>query len=205
MLAPFLFTFEKTFISHVMKKFLLVVFFVSATLFVDGQTAEMQTKSVRLEMISAFSNKLGVNIEHYKNNSSFVLNFGATLPTDKTTRYVFEIFPEYRKYFRHDNTMDGWYIGPHLRYRQVREDNKYSTQSFGAGVFFGYQINIIGGFVANIYLGPDYAFGNLELHDGIYDSDNVPYPLPEDYKGTAEVPLYEGVLINGGISLGISF
>ncbi|MFT6843904.1 MAG: hypothetical protein ACJAUV_000071 [Flavobacteriales bacterium] len=160
--------------------------------------------SIRLEMISAISGKMGFHIERSKNNKSFVLNMGFSLPTSTKKRHVFEIYPEFRKYFSDDNVMEGWYIGPHLRYRQVREDNLYISKSYGAGVHFGYQYNITSGFVVNAYFGPDYALGSLELQNGVYDSDNKPENTPSSYK-PADVPLYEGVLINGGITLGIIF
>lgn len=188
-----------------MKSYVMILGFVGLTFFCFGQSSETHDESIRIEMISAFSNKLGLNYERYNNNSSWVLNMGVTLPTESTTRYVFELFPEYRKYFREDNSMDGWYVGPHLRFRQVREDNLYLSQSYGAGVFFGYQLNIISGFVANVYLGPDYAMGNLTLHDGVYNENNQPNTVPADFKAWADVPAYQGVLINGGISLGITF
>lgn len=199
-----------------MKK--LLSFVVLSTMFVStfSQDTSSYKKSLRLEMISAFVGKIGVHYEMLKQDKSFLMNVAYRIPTTDEPRRVFEIYPEFRKYFKDVEKTDSWYVGPHLRYRYVTDGDIYKTYSYGFGVSFGYQLEVVKGFVINAYLGPDYAMGNVKLKEGYtYDGSGFGYGdayynpendiYPSGYAPSVVVPRFEGVLINGGVSIGIIF
>lgn len=166
---------------------------------------ETGKNSARLEMISIFSNKLGFHLERsFFKHHAVVINTGFTLPENHREQEVFEIYPEYRFYYE-KRGIAGWYVGPHLRYRQVSEQDYYKTQSYGFGVHFGYQFYIAGGIVINLFFGPEYALGNVESNFEFRENNGALIYSDTFYPYEINVPKYKGTFVNGGVALGINF
>jgi hypothetical protein len=111
---------------------------------------------------------------------------------DETHLDGFGITPEMRFYIR-KNALDGFYVGPYLRYNNFGFDDNSSTgryKAFGGGVSFGRQWIFKKGFVIDVFFGGHYTNGNFELTSGTEQPD---------------LTKVEGFNIRTGFALGFAF
>jgi len=102
------------------------------------------------------------------------------------------ITPEVRFYIR-KNALDGFYIGPYLRYNNYGFDDNSSTgkyEAFGGGVSFGRQWIFKKGFVIDVFFGGHYTSSTVKLTTGTE---------------TPDLTRIEGFSIRTGFSLGFAF
>jgi hypothetical protein len=102
------------------------------------------------------------------------------------------VTPEFRFYIR-KNALDGFYIGPYLRYNNFGFDDNNSTgryKAFGGGVSFGRQWIFKKGFVIDLFFGGHYTNSNITLTSGTE---------------TPDFTRIEGFNIRTGFSLGFAF
>jgi hypothetical protein len=102
------------------------------------------------------------------------------------------ITPEFRFYIRR-NALDGFYIGPYVRYNNFGFDDNNSTgryKAFGGGVAFGRQWIFKKGFLIDLFFGGHYTNSDITLTTG------------------SEAPDFtkiEGFSIRTGFALGFAF
>lgn len=102
------------------------------------------------------------------------------------------ITPEVRFYIR-KNAIDGFYVGPYLRYNNYGFDDESSTgtyKAFGGGVSFGRQWIFKKGFVIDLFFGGHYTDSSIELTTGTE---------------TPDFTKIEGFMIRTGFSIGFAF
>jgi len=102
------------------------------------------------------------------------------------------ITPEIRFYIRR-NALDGFYVGPYLRYNNFGFDDNNSTgryKAFGGGVSFGRQWIFKKGFVIDLFFGGHYTNSNITLTSG---------------SETPDFTRIEGFSIRTGFALGFAF
>lgn len=102
------------------------------------------------------------------------------------------ITPEIRFYIR-KNALDGFYVGPYLRYNNFGFDDNSSTgtyKAFGGGVSFGRQWIFKKGFVIDLFFGGHYTNSSVELTTG---------------SETPDFTRIEGFSIRTGFALGFAF
>lgn len=102
------------------------------------------------------------------------------------------ITPEFRFYIR-KNALDGFYMGPYLRYNNFGFEDESSTgryKAFGGGVSFGRQWIFKKGFVIDLFFGGHYTDSSIELTSG---SD------------TPDFTKIEGFNIRTGFAIGFAF
>ena len=111
---------------------------------------------------------------------------------DETKLDGFGITPEMRFYIR-KNALDGFYIGPYIKYNNFGFDDGSSAgryKAFGGGVAFGRQWIFKKGFVIDVFFGGHYTNGNFELTSGTEPPD---------------LTKVEGFNIRTGFALGFAF
>jgi len=102
------------------------------------------------------------------------------------------VTPEFRFYIRR-NALDGFYVGPYLRYNNFGFDDNNSTgryKAFGGGVAFGRQWIFKKGFVIDLFFGGHYTNSDITLTTGSESPDFT---------------RIEGFSIRTGFSLGFAF
>ena len=102
------------------------------------------------------------------------------------------VTPEVRFYIR-KNALDGFYVGPYLRYNNFGFDDNNSAgryKGFGGGVSFGRQWIFQKGFVIDLFFGGHYTNSRIELTSG---------SEPPDFTRI------EGFNIRTGFSIGFAF
>lgn len=111
---------------------------------------------------------------------------------DETHLEGFGITPEIRFYIR-KNALDGFYIGPYLRYNNFGFEEPESSgryKGFGGGVSFGRQWIFKKGFVIDVFFGGHYTGSSVELTSGTEEPD---------------LTRIEGFNVRTGFSLGFAF
>jgi hypothetical protein len=111
---------------------------------------------------------------------------------DETKLDGFGITPEMRFYIR-KNALDGFYIGPYLKYNSFGFDDGSSAgryKAFGGGVSFGRQWIFRKGFVIDVFFGGHYTNANFELTSGTEPPD---------------LTKIEGFKVRVGFALGFAF
>jgi hypothetical protein len=102
------------------------------------------------------------------------------------------ITPEVRFYIRR-NALDGFYVGPYLRYNNFGFDDNSSTgryKAFGGGVSFGRQWIFKKGLVIDLFFGGHYTNSSVELTSGTE---------------TPDFTRIEGFSLRTGFALGFAF
>jgi hypothetical protein len=102
------------------------------------------------------------------------------------------VTPEVRFYIR-KNALDGFYLGPYLRYNNFSYDDNSSTgkyEAFGGGVSFGRQWIFKKGFVIDLFFGGHYTNSKVTLTSG---------------SETPDFTKIEGFSIRTGFSIGFAF
>lgn len=130
------------------------------------------------EISDLTSAQLGIAYMNYRINETNLYGFGMT--------------PEIRFYIR-KNALDGFYLGPYLRYNNFGFDDNNSTgryEAFGGGVSFGRQWIFKKGFVIDLFFGGHYTNSKIELTSG---------------SETPDFTRIEGFSIRTGFSLGFAF
>lgn len=85
-----------------------------------------------------------------------------------------QVTPEFRKYFGEEGAMRGFYVGPYLRlisggYTEGNSDTKIKYNTFGGGAVLGFERATQGGFVFDIFAGPNY--GATSFKQNIVEED----------------------------------
>jgi hypothetical protein len=130
------------------------------------------------EISDLTSVQLGIAYMNYKIDELHLDGFGIT--------------PEFRFYIR-KNALDGFYVGPYLRYNNFGFDDNNSTgryKAFGGGVLFGRQWIFKKGFVIDLFFGGHYTNSNITLTSG---------SEPPDFTRI------EGFSLRTGFALGFAF
>ena len=102
------------------------------------------------------------------------------------------ITPEIRFYIR-KNAIDGFYLGPYLRYNNFGFEDESSSgryKAFGGGVSFGRQWIFKKGFVIDVFFGGHYTDSSIELTSGTEEPDFTKI---------------EGFTIRTGFAIGFAF
>ncbi len=156
-----------------------------------------QSGVIKLNILSPIVSTLNLSYEHMlSEDRSAQLGFfytGASIGDTKLSGIG--ITPEYRIYLGDDPAPDGFYVAPFLRYQNFKLssdfDNSEGTySSFGVGLIVGRQWLFGERVTFDIFLGPSYSFGNVEVTDG---NDNF------DLGGV------DGFGLRTGITLGFAF
>jgi hypothetical protein len=130
--------------------------------------------------------------------SSAQLGVGFTSYNKDNTKISGLFFtPEYRFYLSGES-MNGFYVGPFLRYQNLKIEDKSYTPSDKA------TLSTVGG---GVVVGRQWLFGNIVTLDIFagpsYNSGSVKY---DDGSGTATVPgSFNGFGARVGVTLGIAF
>ena len=128
----------------------------------------------------AMSGQLGMTYLNYKVNDVRLKGLTVT--------------PEVRFYVR-NNAIDGFYVGPYLRYNNYSFDDNENESAgkytaFGGGVAFGRQWIFKKGFVLDLFFGGHYTGSNFEITSGTSEPD---------------LATVEGFNIRTGLLLGFAF
>ncbi len=132
------------------------------------------------EITDAMSGQFGVAYLNYKFDNA---KFSGLILT-----------PEARFYVK-KNAIDGFYVGPYLRYQNFKledtvDQDEASYTNFGGGFVFGRQWITNSGFTMDLFFGGHYGSGKLSADDGV---DNW------------ESPPFEGFRTRMGFALGFAF
>ena len=130
------------------------------------------------EISDLTSAQLGIAYMNYKIDATHLDGIGIT--------------PEFRFYIRR-NALDGFYMGPYLRYNNFGFDDGSSEgryKAFGGGVSFGRQWIFKKGFVIDLFFGGHYTSSSVSLTTG---------------SETPDFTRIEGFNIRTGFSLGFAF
>jgi hypothetical protein len=106
----------------------------------------------------------------------------------------FGITPEFRYYASEKGAMEGFYLGPFLRYQsyELSElNNKGKLNTFGGGLLIGKQWIFTKGISVDIFAGPSYNSGTVKVTNG---TDN--FDLPGGLNGFG---------VRAGLTVGIAF
>jgi hypothetical protein len=130
------------------------------------------------EISDLTSVQLGIAYMNYKIDNTHLDGIGIT--------------PELRFYISR-NALDGFYMGPYLRYNNFGFDDNNSTgryKAFGGGVSFGRQWIFKKGFLIDLFFGGHYTNSNITLTSGTE---------------TPDFTKIEGFSIRTGFALGFAF
>lgn len=107
------------------------------------------------------------------------------------------ITPEFRYYLSDEGVMNGFYLGPYIRYvngvtTSKSSSTKLITESISGGLLIGTEYVFKEIVVFDAFIGPFYTSGNTSV-DGTGSANDYSYPT------------YSGFYVRGGLSIGIAF
>ena len=185
-----------------MKKISLL--FTIVLLMSVGAFAQTKSNAIKINPLSAFLATGNVQYERAVSESSSVqLGVFYTGVSFGDTRFTgLGITPEYRLYIGNGEALDGFYIAPFARYQNFTitssatsssfDEAKASLSTYGGGVILGRQWLAGEAFVIDVFIGPSYNGGSLNVTQGNEDSfDNT--------------GLFTGVGVRWGVVLGYAF
>ncbi len=182
---------------------------------ISAPAAYAQNNAIKINILSPIVRTLSIFGEHKLNdNSSAQLGFLYTgFKVSETKFSGFAITPEYRYYLSDKGAINGFYLGPYLRYQnytlktgQITEfyDNngnllttprtyepKATFSSFGGGLVVGYQAIFKERISLDAFIGPGFNSSSVKVDVGSED----------DFSTGA----FSGFSIRPGVTLGLAF
>ncbi|WP_165370599.1 DUF3575 domain-containing protein [Hymenobacter persicinus] len=192
-----------------MKKILLAATIVAAT----SASAVAQNNVVKVNILSPIV-KTGSFFYEHKLNASSSLQIGGLFTSAKiedTKISGFALTPEYRFYLSERTPApEGFYVGPFVRYQNLTLKSTYtdsynstgtpttqtdeaSLNTFGGGVVVGRQWIFKDTFSLDIFLGPSYNGGSIEVKS------------TSNGNGTFDAGPLTGFGVRTGITFGLAF
>ena len=161
-----------------------------------GTTLKAQNV-IKINILSPIVKTFNVQYERaLTTSSSLQLGFFYSgFSTGDTKFSGFGITPEYRFYLSNSDAPAGVYIAPFVRYQSFKvEDDVTASKAdftvFGGGVILGKQWIFKEKIVLDIFLGPTYSSGNVDVTSGT---------------DTFETDAFDGFGLRTGISFGFKF
>ncbi|HEY5690448.1 MAG TPA: DUF3575 domain-containing protein [Cyclobacteriaceae bacterium] len=147
-------------------------------LFAFGFNEAKAQSTLKINIISPIVRTINVQFEKTINtSSSFQLGFFYTgASSGGTTFKGFGITPEYRFYLSDSEAPEGVYVAPFVRYQNFKltEDSFNSEGTYtavGGGLILGKQWIFKEKIVLDIFLGPSYSSGSIEVTSGTDNFD----------------------------------
>lgn len=176
-----------------MKKLLVIAAIFSSA------SAFAQQNAVKVNILSPIFSTINVSFEHaLSETGSLQLGFYYTGASVGDTKFSgFGITPEYRIYLSETPAIEGFYLAPYARYQSYTlstdiDDSEATFSAFGGGVVIGKQWVFKERVTLDLFLGPNYSSGKVEVKTGSEDSFDI---------GGA----FDGFGIRTGLTLGIAF
>lgn len=161
-------------------------------------TAHAQQNVIKINILAPIVKTFNVQYERALNdNSSLQLGFFYTGFTSGDTKFTgFGITPEYRFYLSETAAPQGVYIAPFVRYQSFNlkdeeTDSEGDFSAFGGGVILGKQWIFKEKIALDIFLGPAYYSGAVDVKSGVED----------DF----ETGAFDGFGLRAGICFGFRF
>jgi hypothetical protein len=174
--------------------------FVAAALLAGVFSAQAQKQNVfKLNIFSPIVKSGSFFFEralNAKSSAQLGIGFTAYNKSDVKITGIF-LTPEYRFYLSaNDEAPQGFYVGPYVRYQNLKIEDKTSTDkatltTFGGGLSVGRQWIFSNIFSLDIFAGPNYNSGTVKYDDG---SGNI--EIPGSFKGF-------GARV--GVTIGVAF
>lgn len=174
-----------------MKKVILSLAVLAGT---ATMASAQSSNALKVNVISPIFKTGSFFFEHKLNdNATGQLGFSFTSwQPDDTKITGFSITPEYR-YYLSGEAMDGFYVGPFVRYQSFSLTNEYDSYQFdnngnmttvrrkdegtlntlGAGVLVGRQWLFKDRFTLDLFAGPSYSGGSVKAKSGSADNLDV--------------------------------
>jgi hypothetical protein len=156
-----------------------------------------QENAFKINVLSPIFRTLNVQYERkIKESSSLQLGFFYTGYSIGDTEFSgFGITPEYRFYLSESEAIQGVYLAPFVRYQsfnlsQEIDNAKATLTTFGGGVIIGKQWVFKEKVVLDLFIGPAYNSGSVEVKSG---TDNF------------DVGTFDGFGVRTGFCLGFAF
>ena len=157
-----------------------------------------QSNAFKVNIISPVLRTASVFYERAINEqSSLQLGFYYTgASVDDTKFRGFGITPEYRFYLSETSAIEGFYVGPFVRYNNLdlsegSSGDEGTLSSFGGGLVIGKQWVFKERVTLDIFAGPQYVSGDVEVTSG--------------EGGSFDTGQFDGFGFRAGITLGIAF
>ena len=155
-----------------MKKFTALVVFLGLSF-----SLMAQSNAVKMNLLSAVVRTVNVQYEHVLNEgASFQLGGYFTAASWGASEIQFRgygITPEYRFYFGDDPAPMGFYVAPFFRYQNWNlqstadgSNDEADFKSFGGGVIVGRSWIFSEKVIFEIFIGPKYSDGKIEIISG---------------------------------------
>lgn len=182
-----------------MKKIVAIIILFTATS-TYGQDGSSKMNAFKVNLFSPIVKTGSFFYERKLNEtSSFQFGFGFTAYNRENVK-ISGIFltPEYRFYLTNE-ALNGFYIGPYLRYQNLKIEDKNSNPSnpdkatlstLGGGLVVGRQWLFSDIITLDIFAGPNYNSGNVKVTSG----NTV--AVPSNFKGFGA---------RAGVTLGVAF
>lgn len=182
---------------------------ISIIPFVSSIAQTERMNALKMNVFSPFVQTFSVFYERALNEeSSLQMGFFYTgFSIDDTKFSGFGLTPEYRYYFSDKGPMRGLYFAPYIRYQNFTLKNEYeetdtngntttkkdegTLNTFGGGVLFGHQWLFNGKVALDLFIGPSYSAGDVEVKSGSND--------------TFETGSFSGFSMRAGACVGIAF
>jgi hypothetical protein len=170
--------------------------------FLSTGSLKAQENVVAINILSPIVSTINVKYERKLNaESSMQLGFYYTGASWSDTKFRgFGITPEYRFYLSATEAPNGVYVAPFLRYQNLTvesdesddfDTSKGTLNNFGGGVVMGRQWVWKERITLDIFIGPSYVAGSVDVEEG--DEDDL------------ATGAFNGFGIRTGITFGIAF
>lgn len=181
-----------------MKKILLITC-LAALILAAPKVSLAQENALKVNIFSPLLRTLNLQYERVlSDNSSFQLGFFYTGVGIEETRFSgIGLTPEYRFYLSDSPAPEGVYIAPFLRYQNFNLTEEFSSakgslNTFGGGLIVGKQWIFKERIALDIFIGPSYSSGNVNVSDG-------------DGSVDFSTGFFSGFGVRTGLCLGIAF
>ena len=161
-----------------MKKFITAFFICITAMQVQAQKTSLNT-NFKLNLFSPIARSASGFVEKKISQASTVqLGFFYTgfSGSDVTLR-GYGLTPEFRYYVGKKEAMNGFYLGPFLRYQQFKlndkQDNAGKLSTYGGGFLIGNQWIFSRKVTLDAFIGPSYNHGDVKVTAG-QDEFNLP-------------------------------
>lgn len=145
-----------------------------ALLFITGfsSTAIAQNTAIKINILSPIVSTASLFVEHAVGETSSIQlgGFYTGASIGETKFRGFGITPEFR-YYLSDQALDGFYLGPFLRYQNFDltddlTEDEATFSSFGGGLVIGRQWLLKERITIDLFGGPAYNSQSIEVSDG---------------------------------------
>ena len=157
-----------------------------------------QSNVFKINILSPVVRTASVFYERALNDqSSLQLGFFYSGYSDDDTKFRgFGITPEYRFYLSETPAPAGFYVAPFLRYQNFDLEDELTLDeaeysAFGGGLLIGRQWVFKERVALDVFLGPAYVSGDVEVTEGS--------------EGSFDVGVFDGFGLRAGVTLGLAF